>query len=95
MLKALPFRSFLFVIPQLFVCHSAAFCLSFRSEAEESAFALACPFLFVIPQIFVCHSAAKRRNLLLPLPVPFCLSFPKGICFLFAARDTTPTIKML
>jgi len=24
--------------------------LSFRSEAEESAFALACPFLFVIPE---------------------------------------------
>jgi len=45
--------------------------LSFRSEAEKSAIAVAvavaCPF--------VCHFAAKRRNLLLLLlllsPLPF------------------------
>jgi hypothetical protein len=33
----LSFRSELFVIPQQFVCHSVAICLSFRSEAKESA----------------------------------------------------------
>jgi hypothetical protein len=51
---------------RLLVIHS---CLSFRSEAEESASSL----LFVIPQrsggicffFIACHSAAKRRDLLL------------------------------
>jgi hypothetical protein len=42
----------LFVIPR--------FCLSFRSAAEESAFALPLPLLL----LFSCHPSAKREDLL-------------------------------
>jgi hypothetical protein len=54
--------------------------LSFRSEAEKSAVAVAvaCPF--------VCHFAAKRRNLLLLSPLPFWCH-PEGI------RPRQPTRK--
>jgi hypothetical protein len=48
-----------------FVCHSR------RESAVALAFAVA-P-LFVIPE--------GNLLLLLPLPLPPCLSFPKGICF--------------
>jgi hypothetical protein len=36
---------------------------------ERTLFSLSAAPLFVIPQPYICHSAAKRRNLLLPLPI--------------------------
>jgi hypothetical protein len=66
-------------------CHSAAkHCLSFRSEAEESAFAFCHSqkrsTLLVIPQQNIaCHSVAKRRNLhshsVIAKSALHCLSF--------------------
>jgi putative endonuclease len=66
----------LFVIPQrsegtcgcrcICPCSCSPFCLSFRSEAKESAAAVA--FALAVARPFVCHSAAKRRNLRLHLP---------------------------
>jgi hypothetical protein len=68
-------------------CCCPFFCLSSRSEAEESAVAVApavaCSLVchpvgicgcLAVACSFVCHSAAKRRNLRLPLPV-LLLSF--------------------
>jgi len=52
-------------------CRCLCFCFSVCHSRRESAFALAVAFLSVIPE----------GNPLLPLPLPFCLSFPKGICF--------------
>jgi hypothetical protein len=38
-----------------------------------------------------CHSSPKAEDSLLPLPLPFFLSFPPGICFFFPCpRDCTP-----
>jgi hypothetical protein len=53
-----------FAVACSFVCHSAAFCLSFRSAAEESAVAFASALAVAVACSFVCHSAAQRRNLL-------------------------------
>jgi hypothetical protein len=52
--------AFLFVNPQRLSCSSirSFFCLSFRSAAEESAFALS----LLLP--FSCHPSAKREDLL-------------------------------
>jgi hypothetical protein len=56
------------------------FCLSFRGEAKESAVARVFVFLVPLPEgnlpsplPVLCHSAAKRRNLLLLVPLPFLL----------------------
>jgi hypothetical protein len=64
----LSFRSFLFVIPQLFVCHSAAFCLSFRSEAEESAVVFAVALSFAVVRAFCCNSALLSFSLSFVIP---------------------------
>jgi hypothetical protein len=46
------------------------------NEVEGPASALAVAFLFVIPE------GDLLLSLFLPLPLRFCLSSPKGICFI-------------
>jgi hypothetical protein len=77
-----------------------AVCLSFRSEAEESASVFAIALSFVVGHafvchprcchpFFVCHSAAKRRNLLLALLFPFLLPLAT---LLFVIRVVVPSL---
>jgi hypothetical protein len=73
--------AFLFVIPEgnpllPLRCRCLCFSVCHSRRESASAVAVAFAFLFVIPE----------GNPLLPLPLPllFCLSFPKGIRFCFS-----------
>jgi len=66
-LPLLLYLPLLLLLLLLFGCHS-------RRESA-SAFAVAFAFSFAL------LSVIPAGNLLLLLPLPFCLSFPQGICF--------------